>query len=209
MVILAVDGLFGSNGWAGQQLEQDLIPAQEGCLHLDPFQARDPGCPRGGLPCLLGVVRWISQNLPHIDRGILCQCGRRHLSRHGSLVQDANDGILDHLACHHRLQAPAMKDLDQLILSPRLGHKQHPLLRLGKQKLPGQHPRFPHGHPIQVKLDAHPTLGGHLCGGAGDSRCPHILRRHHRPGGKSLQTGFDQALACKGIPHLHRRPILP
>ena len=124
------------------------------------------------------------------------------------MLQHPHHGLLEHTPHHSSLQSPAPEPLHQELLAAGTHHKQHALLGFREQVLVGGHALFAGGHTIEIELDAHIPLGGHLRAAAGETGGAHVLRGHHITTLERLETGFNQPLLQERIPHLHGRTVI-
>ena len=160
------------------------------------------------LPERLEISGRVLQQLMRLNRRVVRKRYGGNFRGHFAVVQHPNHRLLQHLADHRRLQAPATEALHQHLLTARLHHEQHAFLGFGQQKLVGRHALFTGGNPIEIQFNAQATLSGHLGTTAGQAGGPHVLRSDHITTRKSLETGFDQAFLQKRIAHLHGRTII-
>ena len=199
VVVLAPHPGLAGDGWVIQQLQQHRLDR----LGLQRRQA-------ALLPTPMGLNRLgrFRQQLPLVNGRVFRQGPGRHLRRHRPVLQHPHQLLLQHPAHHRRLQSPAPEAFHQRLLAARLHHKQHPFLGFRQQEVVGGHPRFPGGHQIQIQLDAHMALGGHLGAAAGEASGTHVLGGQHITAFKGLKAGLNQSLLQKRVTHLHRRPVI-
>ena len=143
-----------------------------------------------------------------VDRCVFCQSPGRNFCRHSTVLQHPHHRLFQNATHNRCLQPPTPETLHQLLLPTRTHHKQHALLRFRKQEFVGGHAFFARRHSIEVQLDAHISLSGHLRTTTGQTRSTHILGRDNITALKGFQASLNQSLLEKGISHLHRRAII-
>ena len=160
------------------------------------------------LPQVLQICRGSLQQGVLLDRRVISQSSGRHFRSHRTLMQHANDRLLQHPTHHGSLQSPSLESLHQGLFPAGLDHKQHPFLGLGQQKFVGRHPLFPRWNAIKIQLDSKAAFGGHLRTTAGQTGSAHVLSSHHITAVESLETCLNQTLLKEGITDLDRRTII-
>ena len=107
------------------------------------------------------------------------------------------------------MQIPFLENFFELPLTPFGYDDQHTLLTLGKHDFIGIHSGFPLRNQIQIDFNARVPTGCGFTGGTGKPGSSHILNTHNQAGnGHHLEAGLKEEFLHKGIPFLHRRPIL-
>ena len=80
-------------------------------------------------------------------------------------------------------------------------------MRFRQHHLVGGHTVFAHRDLFQIEPHTKAALVAHFDRRACEPRGPHILNGDNRTCRHEFETGFHQALFCKGIAHLHRRAL--
>src|SRR5206468_10941312 len=110
-----------------------------------------------------------------VDRRTMGEWLDRNTYHFLSLPARAEQPVVRHLPDDLGLQVPAGKDRPDLVLTPGPGHDQHPLLRLGEQKLVGGDSFLTCGHDVEVHEHASAAASSYLYRRAGESSSSHVL----------------------------------
>ena len=105
------------------------------------------------------------------------------------------------------VEVPAPADRDDLVEARGLDDGQHPLLALRDQDL-GRGQRLPQRHEVEVDVQAHPPLRGHLAGGAREPRGAEVLERDQRPRPGQLEAAVHELALGERVAHLHRGALV-
>ena len=166
------------------------------------------GSEAGSSPCCSASCPLGAGRRPVVERRLVGHGRHRDLGHRPPVPADPRDAVPRHLPDNARVQVPLLEDLQDLALPALLRDHEHPLLGLGEQELVGGHPLLALRHLVQVHRDAGPGPGGHLEGGGGQPRRPHVLDAHDGVRLHQLEAGLQEQLLGEGVAHLDRGALL-